>query len=203
VFTTGGKQFVTAATQDGRIHLVDAASMVGVGTSTVFSTSKTVAPSALATFEEAGGTRFILAPANGPLGTATKYATSNGAVTGGAIVAFKVVDQDGKTTLQPAWSSRDIPAPSAPIVVNGVVFVLATGEYTPPAGSTLSAALRAQRSTPAVLYALDAATGKELWNSGKAITSFSRAPLAVTASKIIVSTHDNTVYAFGYKLLMD
>ena len=38
----------------------------------------------------------------------------------------------------------------------------------------LTAAQRAQRSIPAVLYVLDGLTGKELWSSGKTITSFAR-----------------------------
>ena len=36
----------------------------------------------------------------------------------------------------------------------------------------MTAAQRAKASVPAVVYALDAANGKELWNSGKTITSF-------------------------------
>ena len=35
----------------------------------------------------------------------------------------------------------------------------------------MTPAQRAQRSKPAVLYALDASTGKELWTSGTAMTS--------------------------------
>jgi len=190
IFTFKGNQYAAAASQDGRIHVVEAATMVAAAVSAPISASKTAAPSALATFEEANGTRWILAPASGP-------------GTGGSIVALKLTDQGGKLALEPAWSSRNIPSPSAPIIVNGVVFALATGEYVPPAGTALSAAQRAARSTPAVLYALDATTGKELWNSGRTITSFSRAPLAATASKIIVSTNDNTVYAFGYKMIME
>jgi outer membrane protein assembly factor BamB len=49
-----------------------------------------------------------------------------------------------------------------------------------------------------VLYALDAATGKELWNSGTTITSFVHgvAPSAGDA-QVYVVTYDGVLYAFG------
>jgi len=118
---------------------------------------------------------------------------ANGAVTKGALVAFTVVDQNGAPTLQAQWVSRDLASPVTPAVVNGVVFALASGEV---AGAT--AAQRAQRSAPAVLYAIDAATGKELWTSGTTITSFVRGvgPSAGD-SQVYVVTQDGTLYAFG------
>jgi outer membrane protein assembly factor BamB len=51
-----------------------------------------------------------------------------------------------------------------------------------------------------VLYALDPATGRELWSSGAAITSFARAGLAGGGGQVYVVTHDNTLYAFGIAL---
>ena len=47
------------------------------------------------------------------------------------------------------------------------------------------------------LVALDMKTGKELWNSGKSITSFARGGLAASAGQVYVVTYDNTLYAFG------
>jgi outer membrane protein assembly factor BamB len=84
-----------------------------------------------------------------------------------------------------------------PAIVNGVVFALSTGEDR---GSG-SAAERVQRSKPAVLYALDAATGKELWSSGTTITSFVHGvgPSAGDG-QVYVVTHDSTVYTFGIPL---
>jgi outer membrane protein assembly factor BamB len=118
---------------------------------------------------------------------------ANGAVTKGAVVAFTVVDQNDAPTLQPQWVSRDLASPVTPAVVNGVMFALASGEAAGP-----TAAQRAQRSAPAVLYALDAATGKELWTSGTTITSFVRGvgPSAGD-SQVYVVTHDGTLYTFG------
>jgi outer membrane protein assembly factor BamB len=97
------------------------------------------------------------------------------------------------------WQSRPIAAPLAPIVLNGIVFAAASGEYR-GTEADLPAAERAKRSTPAVLYALDAATGKELWSSGTTITSFARAGLSAGGGQVYLVTYDNTLYAFGIPL---
>ena len=81
--------------------------------------------------------------------------------------------------------------------VNGVAFVASSGEYKGTAAGPLTASQRAQHSMPAVLYALDASTGTELWNSGRTITSFARAGLSAGAGQVYVVTYDNTLYAFG------
>ena len=64
------------------------------------------------------------------------------------------VEKDGKVAAEQAWESREIAAPLAPIVVNGLVFVASSGEYR-GTEANLTAAERAKRSKPAVLYALD------------------------------------------------
>ena len=68
-------------------------------------------------------------------------------------------------------------SPRTPIVVNGVVFALAGGNI----------------GANAVLYALDPATGKELWNSGNTITSSASAGLSAGTGQVYVVTADNTV----------
>jgi hypothetical protein len=89
-------------------------------------------------------------------------------------------------------------SPVAPVVVNGVVFALATGEFHPPAGVTTNVADRVRQSVPAVLYAFDATTGEQLWNSGNSIASFvhGQAPW-VSVGQVHVADHANVVYAFG------
>lgn len=104
---------------------------------------------------------------------------------GSNVVAFKVVDKDGSIALEQAWTSREMVSPAPPIVVNGVVFALSTGS---------------SKMAPAVLYALDGTTGKELWSSGKAIATYSTTGISSGASKVFVGTHDGTLYAFGYLL---
>ena len=129
--------------------------------------------------------QHVAGAAVGPQSADTKFATSYGPVTNGAIVAFRVEQLVGKAALQPVWISRDMTTPLAPIVANGVLFALASG---------------AQSGKPAVLYALDAATGKELWSSGSTITSHAsaNAGMAVAASQLYFGTADGTLWTFGY-----
>jgi len=193
------KELIAATANDGRLYLLDAASLGGSDHKTpLVATAKFTGPgagTALATFEDEGA-RWILATASGPTGD-VKFA-SNGPAPAGRVVAFKLVDQGGTWSLVPDWQSRDLPSPLAPIVVNGMVVAVSSGEYRGTA--PLSAAQRAQRSVPAVLYLLDAATGKTLWNSGTRITSFARGGLSAGGGQVYLVTYDNHLYAFGIPL---
>lgn len=194
VFRYKDKDLIAATANDGRLYVLDSASLGGADHKTpLYVTPKYTAAgagAALATWED-GGTRWILAPA-----VAAAPAGAGGPATNGRLVAFKLVDQNGKLTLESGWTSRGLTSPLGPIVVNGVVFVASSGEFR-GANARLTAAQRAQRSTPAVLHALDGATGKELWNSGKTMTSFARAGLSAGSGQVYVVTFDNTLYAFG------
>jgi outer membrane protein assembly factor BamB len=108
-------------------------------------------------------------------------------VSGGksAVAAFKVVDAGGKPSLQAAWVSRDMTVPQTPAIVNGVIFAVSGGD--------------AQH--PAVLYALDGATGRDVWNSGATMTSYARTGVSGGSSQLYLGTHDSTVYAFGFPLV--
>jgi hypothetical protein len=206
-FQYTGKDLIVAANADGRLYVLDSASLGGADHHTPLSTSPPYtkgmadfAPGALATWEAADGTRWVLAAAGGPMSTETAFPTTNGAATNGSIVAFTLADSNGTPTLRPAWVSRDLVSPVPPAVVNGVVFAVSSGEYR-TGDPGVDAGQRAKRSKPAVLYALDALTGKELWNSGNTIASFVHAvgPSAGD-SQVYVVTYDGTVYAFGIPL---
>lgn len=95
------------------------------------------------------------------------------------ITAIKATEQ----SLTTGWTSRPMVNALTPVVMNGVAFALSGGS----------------RTTPAVLYALDGTTGKELWNSGKAITSFASpsSGLAASVGQIYLSTNDNELYTFS------
>jgi outer membrane protein assembly factor BamB len=184
VFQHKGKDLIVAANKDGRLYLLDSASIGGADHKTPLSKTTPFASTAadvtgLATWADAGGTRWVLATTGGPLQADTKVAINNGPVTGGAIVAFTVVDTGDVPTLQPQWVSQDIAAPVTPAVVNGVVFAVAGGK------------------APAVLYALDGATGKQLWTSGTTITSPVRVGPSGGDSQVYVAAQDGTLYAFG------
>jgi hypothetical protein len=182
VFRHKGKDYVAALAADGRLFLLDGTALGGADHATplVATAAAGAAGGGLATWVDATSSqRWVLAPI------------------GGAVVAYKVTDAGGKVGLEQGWKSRELAAPLAPIVLNGVVFAASSGEAR---DAGLSAAERVKRSKPAVLYALDGATGKELWSSGSTITSFARAGLSAGGGQVYLVTHDNTLYAFGIPL---
>lgn len=192
VFQYKGKDLIVAANQDGRLYVLDSTSLGGADHKTPLHKSSQISatmddPTGVASWQDSAGTRWIVATVSGPLQADTKVAMANGTVTAGTLVAFTVVDQNDAPTLQPQWTSRDLASPVTPAIVNGIVFALASGE-----------AKGRGRSSNAVLYALDAATGKELWTSGNTITSPVRGvgPSAGD-SQVYVAASDGTLYVFG------
>ncbi len=157
VFEYKTKTIVAAATDDDRIHVVNAGSLTGKAYTGA-------AKGALASWQDAAGTRWIV-------GTH-----------GESIEAWKVTGDESAPTLQTAWNSREPGAVLTPIIVNGVVFAVSN-------------------SSPAVLHALDGATGKEFWNSGKTIAASVReSGLSVGNSYVYLGTTDGTIYAFGFPI---
>ena len=116
-----------------------------------------------------------------------------------SVIARKLTVDGNTASLSQGWSLTGLQAPLAPIIVNGVVFIASSGEYVPPAGANLTEAQRIANSKPAVLYAVNAVTGAKLWDSGKTITSFAPHTSALWTSlgQVLLSTYDNTFYAFG------
>jgi PQQ-like domain len=206
VFEYKGKTLIAATTKDGRVHLLDSANLGGANHQTALCTTPAsskaadFAPGALASWQDASGARWILAPAPGSQAADLGFAATNGSVTNGAVVAWKVVEQNGALTLQPAWASRDLVSPLPPTIINGVVFVTSSGEFRTN-DSKITAAQRARRSSRAILYALDGEIGKELWNSGTTIASFTRgAALSGGVGQIYLTTYDGVIYAFGFPM---
>jgi len=200
VFQQKEKTMLAATTKDGRLYLLDAAAMSGPGVkSAPYATAGDFVPGALATWQDAAGTRWILVPSAGAVAADANFSNVNGAVTNGAIVAWKVVEQNGAAALEPGWVSRDMVSPMTPVVINGVVFAVSSGEARGK-GPKMTAAQVAKASAPAVVYALDGDTGKELWSSGKTITSFARGGLSGGAGQIYLGTHDGTLYSFGFPI---
>ena len=197
VFQYKDKTLIAAATKDGSVHLLDAANL-STALSTTPATGHDAAPSALASWQDASGTRWILAAHTGALPPG--FTAVGGTVTKGAILAWKLSDENGKVALQPAWASRNLVSPLTPTIINGVVFATSGGEFRTN-DSKMTAAQRAARSGKAVIYALDGTTGKELWNSGATITSFARGnALSGGMGQFYLTTYDGTIYAFGFPM---
>jgi len=202
VFRHGTKDVVGAATKDGRVILLDAASLGGADHATplvasppLFASGGAISAEALSTWTRAAAAptapadsaaRWILVPVSGRPVAAR---TTNGAIRNGAVVALRVRDVNGTFSLEPDWTSNDLLSPATPIIVNGVVFALSSGRPA-AAGRT---------GSPAVLFARDGLSGKALWNSGKSMTaSASPGSFWSALSQLYVGADDGTVYAFGF-----
>jgi hypothetical protein len=213
VFPYKGRDLVVGSGKEGRYFLMDSKSMGGANHMTPLFRSELYSNKnvnfqtegtwgSLASWEEKNGTRWVLGPTGGE--TAVTFPKTYGATPNGGIIALKVKEKSGNTELEPAWRSRNMLTAEPPVIVNGVVFVLAAGEFTGQAndaeGGLYSAAERLQRSVPAKLFALDAKTGKELYSSGEQVTSFlHQAGLSVAQDKVMFGTFDGTIYCFGLK----
>jgi hypothetical protein len=189
VFEFKGKDLLAVTTNDGALHVIDTANLSKPAASSPVFSSKDFATGALASWQDMSGVRWILAPGG-----------AYGANKNGGVTAWKVVERGGGIALEPGWTSRDMVSPVTPIIVNGVVFALATGEFRTNDAS-VTAAQRVQKSSRAVLYALDATNGKDMWNSGTTMTTFvDTGRLAAGGSRVYVGTHDGTQYAFGFPI---
>ncbi len=214
VFPYKGRDLLVGSGKEGRLFLLDSKSLGGADHRTPLFRSEIISNwdnidfagegiwGGLASWEDGGGTRWVLAPVWGEVNPAVKFAAVNGDAPHGSIAAFKVEERGGKTVLTPAWVSRDMINPAPPVVAGGVVFAISSGEYVRQAdenhGGLFSVQQRADRSGRAVLYALDAQSGKELWSSGDAVGSFTHfAGLAAANGRVYFATFDNTLYCFG------
>jgi outer membrane protein assembly factor BamB len=168
IFEHRDRLLIAASSRDGRIRLFDSRGPTFVATS-LRSRDAAFGATVLASWADTDNTRWLL----------------ESTARGGAIAAWQVAQQDSLPMLRPGWVSRGIAAPLAPVIVNGVIFVVS------PA---------AQPSSSAVLYALDGVTGQELWNSGSAIPRLARAALSAGSSQVYVAADDGTVYAFGFPM---
>lgn len=215
IFTYKGKEYMVDAGKECRMYLMDTQSIGGDDHRTPLYRSPLLCNEdvnfasagiwgSLATWEDSKGTRWVLTPIWGKKHSQFHAPIEHGAVKDGAIVAFKVEEQNGKATLVPAWISRDMNRAEPPVIANGIVFAYGNGEDTeqayPDVGLDDVADKRIPGSTRAVLYALDAQTGKELWNSGDQIAKWNHwTGLSIANGRVYIGTYDSILYCFGIK----
>jgi hypothetical protein len=155
VFEYKARALVAAATQD-HLHLIDATTFSG----NAYPAGVT---GAMASWHDAAGARWIVAPSNE------------------SITAWRIAGPADAPVPQTGWTAA-MASPSAPIVINGVVFTVSN-------------------SPSAILRALDAVTGKELWNSGNVMTAAVRdGGLSGSGGQLYLGTSDGTLYAFGFPI---
>ncbi len=199
VFTWKEKEMVVTAGKQGTLYLLDAQSPGGADHKTpLYQTGPVTSANGgvwggLSTWEDADGTRWVLAPVWGAISSEMKGFTGNGAAPNGSIVAFKVEEHDGKPVLTPGWVSQNLNAPQPPVITGGIVFALSSGNYSSPD--------RPAAASHATLYALDAATGKQMYSSGDQVSSPANlVGMTLANGRVYFTANDNTLYAFGIYL---
>ena len=243
VFPFKNRTLVASAAKEGVVYLLDANALGGglqehstplyqsarLGNDEVLLGGRGVW-GAMATYQDPQGERFLYVPMWGPPskdGPQFKYHYDD--APHGSVMGFRISAEGDKPSMIPEWISRDMQVPDPPVVANGVVYAIQTGEQTiqnptrgdvtglpptaAPAGgrgptnAAAAAAAAAQsakfRATPVsnlVLCAFDAETGKQLYSSEKLITNWVHFSEPVVAmGKVFVVSWDAHVYAFGLK----
>jgi outer membrane protein assembly factor BamB len=214
VFDYKGKEYTVQSSKECRIWLLDTSGLGGEDHRTPVYRTPLVCNEevqfaaagiwgALSTWEDSSGTRWILMPFWGPKHSQFHAPIEYGEVSHGAIAAFKMETRAGKVQLTPAWISRNMHLAEPAVIANGVIFGYGSGEDATQASADIglsynTAANRVAHSGHAVLYALDAQTGAELWSSGDQITSFNHfTSLSVANGRVYIGTYDGKLYCFG------
>ena len=212
LFPYSGRKLIVTGGKEGLLVMLDAASLGGPDHNTPLYRSPLLTNDQVqfqgqgiwggfASMADEDGTRWVYAPIWGPVSTkAPKFPVTHGDASDGSIMAFKV-EGGSKPALNAAWISRDLAVPEPPIVANGIVFALSTGENTMQVdtqGTLYKTAQRAVAKGHAVLYAFDAHTGAELFSSGDTIHDWAHmSGIAINNGHVYLVTHDSTIYAFG------
>lgn len=214
IFDFKGREYMIDASKECRVYLMDTESIGGDDHRTpayrtplicneIVDFAEAGIWGSLTTWEDSEGTRWILTPFWGPKHSTFKAPVEHGLVKKGAIAAFKMEStKNGGVTLTPAWISRDMNQAEPPLIANGMVFAYGSGENTAQAFPDVGLDFRMERriplSTHAVLYVLDAQTGKELWSSGKQITTWNHwSGISLANGSVYINTYDGTLYRFG------
>jgi outer membrane protein assembly factor BamB len=229
-FTYRNRQLVLSAGKEGTVYLLDAQSLGGSDHRTPLFSIKTGNDEmsyasmgvwgAPATFVNARNERWVYLPMWGPPSKTAKFGKVHGEAPDGNIQAFQVVLEGDKPVLIPKWVSRNLAVPDSPVIANGVIYAISTGENTLqrhtdpryhaiyqrpnepplPKTGTLTAAERGQNTTHTILYALDAETGDELYSSKDVIDDWTHlSSVTVADGNVYVTTRKTNVYAFGLK----
>jgi outer membrane protein assembly factor BamB len=229
-FTFANRPLVVSAGKEGTVYLHDARSLGGSDHRTpLFSVkagndemsyASTGVWGTAATAVNARNERWVYLPMWGPPSKRVTFGRANGDAPHGSIMAFQVVADGGSFKLLPKWVSRDLSVPDSPVVANGIVYAISTGENTlqrhadpryleifqkpgePPLSTvgSLTGAERGQHTSRAVLYAFDAETGEELYSSKDTIDDWTHlSSITVVDGSVYVTTRQSLVHAFGLK----
>jgi outer membrane protein assembly factor BamB len=142
VFPFQGRTLVAAIGKEGVLYLLDANALGGLDHSTPLYKSARLGNDeemlggrgvwgSMATAADPQGRRFLYVPMWGPPSkTAPPFKFSYGDAPKGSVMAFEVSGDGDRLSLIPTWISRDMHVPDPPVVANGVVYAIQTGENT-------------------------------------------------------------------------
>lgn len=216
VFRVGAHAYTAVGGKEGAIYVTDVSAMAG----TDHHTTAYISPryvnvqqtferngiwGAMSTFRDGSGRQWLYVPTWGEPTKEAVFPQSYGTVKDGSLMAFLVTeDSEHKVSVVPAWMSANIAVPDPAAIAGEVIFVLGTGEDTRQVNNgdinQLLTGRESRASGHAILYALNATTGKQLWSSGDAISGWTHfSGLAVGDGKVFVTTHDGGIYAFGIR----
>jgi len=143
VFPFQGRTLVATIAKEAVLYLLDANSLGGADHSTPLYQSERLGNDeemlggrgiwgSIATAADSQGRRFLYVPMWGPpAAKAAPFKFTYGDAPNGSVMAFEVsAPAGGKLSLTPAWRSRDMHVPDPPVVANGVVYAIQTGENT-------------------------------------------------------------------------
>lgn len=223
-FAYGNHHLIVGGGKESLVYLLDADSLGDKDHQTALATSPRLGNEskaleekgiwgAPALWKDAEGQPWVYVPLWGETSNSiSKLAGANGPTPHGSIVALKI-ELDPKTQapcLKVVWISPDVNLPDAPVVANGVVFVAATGENSQQnrkfannpdwTKNLLTTEEREAGTHPQVLMALDAKTGKLLYQSGDAMKTWNHfGGLAIDDGKIYTVDHSSRLYCFGIR----
>jgi outer membrane protein assembly factor BamB len=213
VFSFPRHDVLVAGGRDGRLYLLDSRSLGGSDHRTPLFASAPFAQPAKnydgngfrgvfsTWFNVDTGARYFYAPVFGGVLSSSGLQTNEEPAGNGFIAALELSGTTDQPTLKPLWTSSHIPSPAPAVIADGMLFVLATGDFSRVAkkdGKPYSVAEREQSSQAAALYAFDSMTGKQLYSSGRtAATASLSAGLAFANGRTYFTARDNAVYCFG------
>ena len=224
-FDYRGRKFLVATSKECRLWLLDRDDLGGADNRTALQITPLLCNDAqafdaqgiwgaTAAWQDGSARQWVVVPFYGPVSREFKAPVEHARPKGGGVAAYTLEERNGAWQLVPQWLSRDMDLAEHAIVANGVIFTYGSGEdasqvvpdraFDDPAGPQVGGAVsttadrRIPTSRRAVLYALDALTGRELWNSGNEIASWSHySGLTIANGRAYLTTFDGTIYAFG------
>ena len=224
-FDYRGRKFLVGTSKECRMWLMDRDSLGGDNHRTALQVTPLLCNDAqafdakgvwgaMAAWVDGQNRQWVVVPFYGPVSREFKAPTEHARPTNGGVGAYTVEERAGKWQLLPQWLSRDIDMAEHAIVANGIVFTYGSGEDTTqvvqdrafdnPQGGQLGGAIsnggvrRIPNSRKAAIYALDALTGRELWNSGTQIETWNHySGMTAANGRVYLATFDGNLYCFG------